>query len=377
MNFVNKYTFAGIGLALALSLAFPLAAQTASTPVPAKTAAHKAAPHAEKLKVVPSVAIIWRGDRATERAFMIDLAKDYEAARLGKVTLQPFSTISGIDAVHDGSADIAGSARPAITGRVEESDLVFYPIAWEALVPITSPKNPVDNVTLKQLYDIYLGRLTSWKDLGGADEPINLYGVAAARDGVEYSVRKLLYKDGDQAVAVPRLYLNTARLEEGVTIDPHALGFTTDSAVFANKGIKVLKVEDRTATPSSIADGSYPLYSTLYLATRKEGKNQEAVDKFIKYTSSDAGKAVLRRHQLIPYDDAPALPAKVDEQIAFIDARLKDETVASTITPRSAPQATADYLVRTQPNSLEAQQAKDRAARAAADRAAKEKAGSQ
>lgn len=364
MKSVHKYIFSVLGILFALTTGTPLAAQTAAAKHPTtKTAAPKAA---AKPKIPAEPTIIWRGDRATERAFMADLVREYEAKKLGKVTLQPFSTISGIDAVHDGTADIAGSARAAVPGRAEESDLTFYPIAWEALVPITSPKNPVDNVTLKQLYDIYLGRLTSWKDLGGGDEPINLYGVAASQDGVEYSVRKLLYHKGDQAVSVPRLYLNTSRLEEGVMIDPHALGFTTDSAVYSNRGIKVLKIEGRSATTTTIADGSYPLFSALYLAARSDGKNQAAVDKFIAFAMSDEGKAILRRRQLIPYADAPTLLTKLDEQIAYIDA----QTGSTQPRPVSAPQATADFLQRTQPNSIEAQEAK---ARAAADRAAKEK----
>jgi phosphate transport system substrate-binding protein len=183
-------------------------------------------------------------------------------------------------------------------------------------------------------------------------------------------MRRMIYNKGDQGVSVPRLYLNTARLEEGITIDPRSLGFTTESAVYGNKGIKMLMVEGHSASASTIADGSYPLFSVLYLATRKDGKNAEAVDRFIQYATSEQGKAILRRHQLIPYDDAPGLAKKFEEQVAYIDARVH-------ATPVSAPQATADYLVRTQPNSVEAQQAKERAARAAADRAAKEKASSQ
>ena len=55
--------------------------------------------------------LIWRGDQATGRAIMDDLAKDYAKEKKGKITLQPFSTISGLDAVAQGSADIGGSAR--------------------------------------------------------------------------------------------------------------------------------------------------------------------------------------------------------------------------------------------------------------------------
>ncbi|HEX7915155.1 substrate-binding domain-containing protein, partial [Rudaea sp.] len=318
-----------------------------------------------KAKLPPG--IVWRGDRATERAFVADLAKQYELSKLGKVTMQPFSTISGIDAVNDGTADVAGSARPAMPGRAEETNLTFYPVAWEAMVPITSPKNPADSVSLKQLYDIYSGQLKSWKDLGGPDEPINLYAIAAPLDGVDYVLRKYIYNKGDQPVWAGRQYMNTAKLEEGVTIDPHGLGFTTLSSVWNNKSIKILKVEGVAASTATIKDGSYCLYAPLYLAAKKDSKNFEATEKFIKYASSDAGKAIIRKHQLVPVDDAPALADELDKNSAWVAERVQGRGEPR---PVSAPNATADYLLRTQPNSVEAQEAKARAAELTAQKKA-------
>ena len=80
----------------------------------------------------PADALIWRGDHTTGRAIMEDLAKEYAKARLGKISLQPFSTVSGLDAVNNGSADIAGSARGKYARRVEEANLEFAPIALDA-----------------------------------------------------------------------------------------------------------------------------------------------------------------------------------------------------------------------------------------------------
>ena len=227
----------------------------------AEGAAKKAAPAAPKAKAaaVALPTIIWRGDRATARAFVRELAKNYETAKRGKIELQPFNTISGLDAVADGSADIAGSARAPAPSRVEEKQLTFYPVIWDALVPITSPKNPVSNVTLKQLYDIYLGHLTNWKELGGEDAPINLYAGASPTDGIEYSLRNLLYHDGEQAVSVPRLYVNIEKLEEGVAIDPHALGVSLLASVNGNHGLEGASVEGLSASSATITDGSYPL----------------------------------------------------------------------------------------------------------------------
>ncbi len=55
--------------------------------------------------------LVWRGDHATGRSLMEDLAKQYAKEKKGKISLQPFSTLSGLDAVAAGSADFAGSAR--------------------------------------------------------------------------------------------------------------------------------------------------------------------------------------------------------------------------------------------------------------------------
>lgn len=370
MKNAYKYTFTvlacALGVALGFGIAAPAAAQAPAAAKPAaKPAAKKAAPVAAKAKAPPG--IIWRGDRATERGFVADLAKQYELSRLGKVTMQPFSTISGIDAVNDGTADVAGSARPAMPGRAEETNLTFYPVAWEAMVPITSPKNPTDSVTLKQLYDIYLGQVKNWKDLGGPDSEINLYAIAAPLDGVDYVLRKYIYNKGDQAIAAPRVYMNTMKLEEGVTIDPRGFGFTTLSSVYGNPKIKVLKVEGVPATSATIKDGSYPLYAPLYLALRKDSKNFDAAEKFVKYASSDAGKAIIRKHQLVPIDDAPALTAELDKNSVWVAERAQGKGEPR---PMSAPAATADYLIRTQPNSVEAQEAKQRAAEALAQKKA-------
>ena len=358
-------------LALLLGICLCLDASAAESAAKAEGPAKKAPPKA-KAAAVALPTIIWRGDRATARVFVRDLAKNYETSKQGRLELQPFNTISGLDAVADGSADIAGSARGPVPDRIEEKQLTFYPVIWDALVPITSPKNPASNVTLKQLYDIYLGHLTNWKELGGEDAPINLYAVASPTDGIEYSLRNLLYHDGEQRVSVPRLYVNIEKLEEGVAIDPHALGVSLLASVNGNKGLKALSVEGLSASQATITDGSYPLYTLLFLVAREDGKNSANVQKFMQYTSSDPVKELMRQHALVPYNDAPNLVANENTRVAFIDAHLgTQQAVAATGgTPVSAPVATADYLTRTAPNAPATQEAKDRAARLQLEKAA-------
>jgi phosphate transport system substrate-binding protein len=284
---LSRTSFAPALFALAIVAACGTASATPKT-------AHTRAPAGPTL--------VWRGDLATSRALMTDLAKAWKKAGHGDITVQAFSTISGIDAALAGSADFAGSARPAFAKRSEESALTFVPVAWDALVMIVHPRNPVRNVSLAQLYDIYYGRIDNWKALGGPDHPINLYSVASPLDGVEYSLREYLYRRGNQPVASPRLYINTQQLEAAVAIDPYGLGVSTLSAVIEDKKLRTLSVENVAPSPANVADGSYPLYTPLYLVTPAAGPHADEVKAFMEFLGSDQARATMQAHHVLPYD---------------------------------------------------------------------------
>jgi phosphate transport system substrate-binding protein len=207
-----------------------------------------------------------------------------------------------------GTADLAGSARPAY-GAAEQS-LTFTPVAWDALVMVTYPSNPVSNITLKQLHEIYMGHITNWKDLGGNDAPINLYAVASPADGVEYSMRRLLFGRGNQPVAAPRLYVNVAKLEEGVTLDKQGLGATTLGGVASNKKVKILSIDGVAPSMSTVGSGAYPLYTELYLVTNESGPKAADVKEFVSFVTSSQGNSLLRSHSLLPYADGASLASK-------------------------------------------------------------------
>lgn len=317
--------------------------------------------------------IVWRGDIVSARGFVNDLVDAFGKEQPGRLTVQPFSTISGIDAVIDGSADIAGSARAMHEKREAERQLIFQPVALDAIVPVTHPRNPVNNVTLAQLRQIYLGRITNWKDAGGADAPINLYSIAAPLDGVEYSFRRLLYRHGDQRIAAPRLYLNTGKLEEAIAIDPNGLGLSTLSNAYANKGMKMLSVEGIAATTQSIANGSYPLFNTLYVVQREDAANRPAIDGFVRFLGSPNALQVMRRHQLVPWSEAGDVYSRDGARLAFIDAAILEVTPADVAAmprareippPMSAPRAVLESSIAIAPASETAQKARENLSRA-------------
>ena len=326
---------------------------------------------------VAKTTIVWRGDIVSARGFTNDLVAVYRKEQQGQLTVQAFSTISGIDAVIDGEADIAGSARAMNEARESEQQLIFQPVALDAIVAVTHPRNPVGNITLAQLRQIYLGRVKNWQELGGADAPINLYSIAAPLDGVEFSFRRLLYKRGEQRVAAPRLYLNTSKLEEAIAIDPNGLGLTSLSSAYANKGMKMLSVEGSMATTQSIADGSYPLFITLYVVQRADAPNRTEVDDFVRFLGSASAAQVMRRHQLVPFSEAGDVYSRDGERLARIDSAIVEVTPADVAAmPRerelqavAAPRATLQERIATAPGAESTQRARENLARAEQARA--------
>jgi phosphate transport system substrate-binding protein len=319
-------------------------------------AAGKTTKSTKKPATPPPPALVWRGDYATARGVVEDVSKAWEKSGKGRIEIQPFNTASGLDAVAHGLADIAGSARNSAGGT--EGDLVFTPVAFDALVMITHPSNGTGNLTVKQLHDIYFGKITNWKDVGGKDAPINLYAVASPGDGVEYSLRRLIFGRGNQPVAAPRLYVNTAKLEEAVTLDPNALGVTTLSGVASNSKVKMVSVDGVRPSVSTITDGSYVLYTPLYLVTNKESPKAAQITAFMEFLHTDQVRSLARAHQLVPYTDAPQLAQndKARREKLLAENGIKMDVVADPI-----PTATA-VSMPTAPAVADASPVADKAA---------------
>jgi phosphate transport system substrate-binding protein len=314
----------------------------------------------------------WRGDFTTAHSLADGLAKAWARDQGGKLEVDSFNTISGIDQALAGKVDIAGSARPPFSGRPQEAGLVFTPMAWDALVLITHRNNPVHDITLQQLYQVYMGYITNWSQLGGPDKPINLYSIASPLDGVEFDLRKFLYGRGDQEIAAPRLYLNTQQLQIAVGLDPDALGVSAYSNVYRNPRLQMLRVEGVKPDARTIAEGTYPFLVPLYFGTNPNDPKAAEVQKFMRFAEGPQGRAVIRAQGLIPYADGAALAAGAATRETWIAQRLAAEQSAGRIAmngPLAAPGATYSQGASIAPTAPATQEARARMrARDARDR---------
>ena len=325
-----------VRLARLLSVAL-IGACFITAPAFAKTHART---HAKSSAPAKGPTLIWRGDVATATGVVDEVARAWQKGGHGNIELQPFNTASGIDAVASGAADLAGSAR-AGDGSTENTNLTFTPVAWDALVIITHASNPVRNLTLKQVHDIYYGRITNWSQVGGNNAPIDVYAVASPGDGVEYSLRSLLFGRGNQPVAAPRLYVNTHKLEEGVELNPNGFGAATLADISGNPKLKAVAINGVAPNATSVGNGSYLLYTPLYLVTNPRSPKATQVQAFIDFLQTDAAKAAMRLHAVLPYQDGIALASMEDARSKQIFAELGVRPSRLATTPNAGVRAEA------------------------------------
>ena len=292
-------------------------------------------------------ALVVRGDQVSTEGLVSTVARAFAETGDGHLDVQPFNTIDGIDQALAGTVDLAASARPAYEARAQEAGLTFTPVAWDALVLITNSSNPVNNLTLRQVHDIYYGKITNWSEVGGPDEPIDLDGVASPLDGVQFSFRRLMFGNGDNPVAVPRLFINVDSLQSEVSLDGKALALSTLVHARHQKDIKIIPVEGVRPSLATLENGTYPLPLKIYLAYKPDSPKIAAIQKLMAFLASGKADSILRSHDLLPYAQAYVLNAKTElDRINTIGARM----IAEGLPPEYAPGNEFARLAREYPD---------------------------
>jgi len=108
--------------------------------------------------------LVWVGCGITKKAFMQELATAYERKTGQQIQIEGGGATKGIRQVATLEADIGGSCRHVVRSSSEEQGVKLFPVAWDALAVIVHKSNPVKSVTLDQIRDIYLGKITRWND---------------------------------------------------------------------------------------------------------------------------------------------------------------------------------------------------------------------
>ena len=212
------------------------------------------------------------------------------------VTVEPQFTGSsaGVQALIKGSCDIADSSR-SLTADEKKKGLVENIVAIDGIAIALNKKNKVSNVTNKQLADIYTGKITNWKQLGGADEKIVVIGREAA-SGTRAAFEELLKVENKCKYA--QELDNTGAVVAKCAATSGAIGYVSLDEV--DSSIKTAKLNNVEAKESTIKDGTYKLQRPFVMATKGAvSKQNKKVQALFKYINSAEGQKIVKKAGLI------------------------------------------------------------------------------
>jgi phosphate transport system substrate-binding protein len=280
--------------------------------------------------------LTWAGCSISKGAFMAEMADAYKKKTGIEIDFKGGGATKGIREVANNKMDIGGTCRHVLedqntlTTIPEERRVTLTPVAWDALVVIVHKDNPVSNITLDQLRDVYTGRITNWKELGGKDAPIDAYARKGKISGVGRTMRELVFTNYDQEYAVRHVVEESASLEKDIVTNPNGLGVTGVSSARKIKNIaKILNLNGKEPSYENIKSGEYLLYRPLYMVSAMEAKDpasRREIKKFIDFVLGPEGKAVMRRVGTVPYEDAIPLWLKYLDQQNKALARMQQKS---------------------------------------------------
>lgn len=203
------------------------------------------------------------------------------------VTYNPTGSGSGIKAVAAGTCDIGLSSRD-LKDEEKEQGLTATILAYDGIAIIVNPENPISDLDIETVAQIYTGEITNWSEIGGNDGEIVLVGREAGsgtRDGFESitgtedncKYRQELTSTGDVITTVAG--------------NPAAIGYASVASV--KDSVKMVTVNGVAPTEETIKDGSYVVQRPFVLVTKSDIKLSESAQEFFDYITSENAREAI------------------------------------------------------------------------------------
>lgn len=226
---------------------------------------------------------------------------------------------TGVASLLNGTTDLANSSRELKESELETAKQkgispVVYEVALDGIAVILHPENKIDNLTIKQVSDIFSGKITNWKQLGGSDMIITLYGRENSSGTYEFFKEHVLGKDesGKQVDYAPatQVLQGTAALGEAVARDVKGIGYGGVGYFAQRNDVKILHLKKDENSPAIspsennkvnyevIWSGDYSISRYLYCFTNGEAKGE--LKNYMDFILSPEGQKLVETMEYIP-----------------------------------------------------------------------------
>ena len=225
------------------------------------------------------------------------------------VTVNESGSGNGAKSIVNGTCDIANMSRfmkdKEFAAAVEKGVMpVAHVVAMDGLPVLVHPSNPVKQLTVEQVRDIYMGKITNWKQVGGPDKEI----VVISRDtnsGTYETFEGLVMthkvngektrekiKDGAEYVG------SNGAIRARVQSTPAAIGYA--GLGFVDKTVKALEINGIYPTPQTVTSGRYPIARPLFMFTNGYPKLGSHVHAFVTLHLSEKGQEIIEDIGFVP-----------------------------------------------------------------------------
>lgn len=220
----------------------------------------------------------------------------------------------GIAALINGETDIANSSRQMKAEEIQSAkDRGFDPqefiLARDGLSVIVHPSNGVTTLTMDQVARIFTGDITNWKDVGGTDGPIVLYGRQSTSGTFGFFRDAVLKAD---YASTMRQMEGTQAIVEGVIADAQGIGYAGVGYVVTENGearndIRIVTIKTNTDSEAvspldmeSVMSGKYPIFRRIYQYMPTVPAKDSLVAKLLAFEMSEQGLAIVRKQGFYP-----------------------------------------------------------------------------
>lgn len=201
---------------------------------------------------------------------------------------------AGVTSAIDGTADL-GLASRALKSEEEEKGAQANIVALDGVAVVVNPDNAVDDLTVDQIAQIFKGEITNWKDLGGADEEIAVYGREAG-SGTRGAFEELV--GVEDACKYLNEYSSTGDVIGNVASNPSAIGYASLSAVGDN--VKAVKVNGVECSEATVQDGTYEIQRPFVMITKDGTQLSDAAQAFLDFAMSADAASLIAQAGAVP-----------------------------------------------------------------------------
>ena len=228
---------------------------------------------------------------------MEKIAEKYEEENSDvSIEINQTGSSAGIKDAMDGISDIGLSSRD-LKGE-EASKVQSTVLAYDGVAVITNTSNPVKELTIEQIRDIFTGKITNWNQIGGNDSPIVVVSRetgsgtrTAFEEGVGYSEEEL--------VKTATISKGNGDVKTTVSTNENAIGFV--SFEYLDDAISAININGIKPTAENVKVGSYVL-SRPFLAVTNEQYITEDTKNLIDYITGKEGQQIVKDNKLITID---------------------------------------------------------------------------